>query len=67
MKPEDLTDQVVEVLRARFHVIKAQVWDDNDWSLVGYWLNENQEPETPHIQHVVVSPEFILPVDESSV
>lgn len=66
MKPEDLTHRVVEILNGKFHVIKAHNLDGVDWSLVGYWLDGDQEPETPHIQHMLAPPDFIKLVEVSS-
>lgn len=66
MTPESLKGKVVEVLHARFHVIRAMNLDGEEWSLVGYWLVGNEEPEMPHIQHVMCSPAFIQLTDEPS-
>lgn len=58
MKTEDLKHQIVTITGQRFKVINALDLGD-EWSLVGYWLTGEEEPEIPHVQHVMVPPELI--------
>ena len=59
MNPSELSDQVVLITGQKFRVTKAFDLGD-EWSLVGYWLDGDKEPEVPHIQHVMVPPALIV-------
>jgi hypothetical protein len=57
-KTIDIANKIVEITGRKFKVINALELN-TEWSLVGYWLNGNDEPEIPHVQHVLVTPDLI--------
>jgi hypothetical protein len=58
MTARELKDQVVEVTGLKFHVLQALDFGE-EYSLVGYWMDGDKEPDPPHIQQVIVPVDLI--------
>lgn len=62
MKPEDLIGKTVDITGSAFKITHAIPLREEEWSLVGYWLDEGgEEPEVPFIKHIVI-PEALISI-----